>query len=96
LPEALLHDMRQLAVRNMRKAGVSESVAMKISGHKTGNAFRRYDIVDSLDVHAAMAAMEHMNRQTNTRSGNPENVSSLGRVAPRKTPKSLKARSSVG
>ena len=96
LPKLLLHDLRRSAVRNMRKAGVSESVAMKISGHKTANVFRRYDIVDSSDVHAAMAAVEQMNRQTNTRSKNPENGSSLGRVTPRKSRKSLKARSSVG
>jgi len=96
LPELLLHDLRRSAVRNMRRAGVSESVAMKISGHKTANVFRRYDIVDSSDVHAAMAAVEQMNGPTKTRSKGSENGSSLGRVAPRKPRKSLKARSSVG
>jgi integrase len=95
LRDFLLHDMRQSAVQNMRKAGFSESFAMKISGHKTANVFRRYDIVDWSDSHAAMAAVEHMNR-TNTRSKNSENGSSLGRVMPRKARKSLKARSSVG
>jgi hypothetical protein len=57
---------------------------------------RRYDIVDSSDVHAAMAAVEQMNGPTNTRPKNSENGSSLGRVALRKYRKSLKARSSVG
>jgi hypothetical protein len=33
---------------------------MKISGHKTANVFRRYDIVDSSDVHAAMDAVTKM------------------------------------
>jgi integrase len=96
LPELLLHDLRRSAVRNMRKTGVTESVAMKISGHKTANVFRRYDIVDSSDVHAAMAAVEQMNGPTNIRSKNLENGSSVGRVAPRKSRKSMKARSSVG
>ena len=96
LPELLLHDLRRSAVRNMRKAGVSESVAMKISGHKTANVFRRYDIVDSSDVHAAMAAVEQMNRPVNNPAKNSENGSSLGRVSPPKSRKSLKARSSVG
>jgi len=96
LPELLLHDLRRSAVRNMRKAGVSESVAMKISGHKTANVFRRYDIVDSSDVHAAMAAVEQMNSSTKSGPKNSANGSSLGRVRPRKHRKSLKARSSVG
>ena len=58
LPDQLAHDFRRSAVRNMRKMGVPESVAMKISGHKTNAVFRRYDIVDSSDVHAAMKAVE--------------------------------------
>jgi integrase len=59
-PNLVIHDLRRSAVRNLRKAGVSESVAMKISGHKTANVFRRYDIVDSSDVHAAMDAVTKM------------------------------------
>jgi hypothetical protein len=46
---------------------------MKISGQKTANVFRRYDIVDSSDVHAAMAAVDQMNRQIKPGPKNPEN-----------------------
>jgi integrase len=57
-PNILLHDLRRSAVRNLRKAGASESTAMKISGHKTRAIFLRYDIVDNADIHAAMKAVE--------------------------------------
>lgn len=46
LPDRLLHDFRRTAVRNLIRSGVPQSIAMKITGHKTGIGFRRYLIVD--------------------------------------------------
>ena len=59
-----IHDLRRSAIRNLRKAGVNESVIMKISGHRTAEVFRRYNIVSADDVSSAMRTLELAERSS--------------------------------
>jgi integrase len=54
----LFHDFRRSSVRDMIRSGVPQSIAMKISGHKTASMFRRYDIASEDDLREAMERVE--------------------------------------
>ena len=59
-PGLLLHDLRRSAVRNLERAGISRSVAMKLTGHKTEAVYRRYAIVAESDLRDAGTKLSAM------------------------------------
>ena len=74
-PGMIPHDLRRTAVRNLERAGVSRSVAMQLTGHKTEAVYRRYAIVSEGDLGAGIEKLGHLAAGTI-----PGTKSSRGRV----------------
>jgi integrase len=78
-PTALMHDFRRTAVRNLERAGVPRSAAMKMTGHKTEAVYRRYAIVDEamlVDSGQKLQALHERHQAS---------PSSMGQVIPLRT-----------
>jgi integrase len=64
-PGRLRHDFRRTAVRNLERAAVPRSIAMKITGHRTESVYRRYAIVSDADLQAASERLAGHNSRHN-------------------------------
>lgn len=74
-PGRIPHDFRRTAVRNLERAGVPRSAAMKMVGHRTESIYRRYAIVSESDLRDGaekiQALHERQRRPAPRRSGPP-------------------------
>jgi len=54
----IFHDLRRSAVLEIIRSGITQSVALKISGPKTASMFRRYNVSDDTDLREAMQRVQ--------------------------------------
>lgn len=57
-PGRVPDDLRRTAVRNLTRVGVPQTIAMKLTGHRTDHVFRRYNIVSAHDLRVAVERLD--------------------------------------
>ncbi|HVQ78274.1 MAG TPA: tyrosine-type recombinase/integrase [Candidatus Binatia bacterium] len=63
------HDFRRTAVRNLERAGVPRSAAMKMVGHKTASIYQRYAIAEEGMLREAGDKLERLQQTAAARLG---------------------------
>jgi integrase len=87
VPHIRPHDFRRSGIRNMIRAGVSQAVAMSVSGHRTTSVFNRYNITSTEDQRAALARTERYHEirvRTAGRTKEDTTPNSIGKAQRRK------------
>jgi integrase len=81
VPGRLAHDFRRSAVRNLERAGVPRSAAIRMTGHKTESVFLRYAITDSAMLQEAAAKLDTLHASGNVRTLDESKSPSSAQVA---------------
>jgi integrase len=68
---ALFHDLRRTAARNMIRGGVPQSIAKRVTGHRSDSMFQRYDIASTDDK---LEALHRARTYAESRAAVGENV----------------------
>lgn len=63
IPDRIPHDFRRTAVRNLERAGVSRSVAMQLTGHRTASVYQRYAIASEADLSEGLRKLAVLSAQ---------------------------------
>ena len=74
LPGKIVDDFRPTAIRNLERAGVARSTAVKRTGHRTDLIYLRYDIVSEEDLREAVQKLNSLGDAGYTRGTIPGTV----------------------
>jgi integrase len=79
-PGRIVHDFRRTAVRNLERAGVPRSTAMRMVGHRTMEIYDRYAITDHAMLQEGSAKLAAYLERSDSERVSEASVTVLGKV----------------